>query len=359
MQSNTIDIRLIEALVAQIFSRSVPSHVERVEEGVSTYVYKIYRGNEIFYLRVLPEANASFAPEAYVHAMLRARNVKVPEVVYFEHYNEALQRSVMVTTAIKGKHIGHYPVNEVPRSTLVEAGRDLAVINSISVQGFGWIKRDSSKVTALEAELPTYRAFVFEYLEEDLAFLSEHVLSTREIKAIWEIIDRFGDWLDIEQALLAHGDFDATHIYQEHGHYTGIIDFGEIRGGDSFYDLGHFQMHDTAGELLYGRLPHSPGRDKSSPTARGIASLASPEGFASGIMHDGETLSTRMLPYLLKGYREVVHLPPDYEQRIYFSSLLIAIRTLARSIKKRAIDFRSHSGFASIKHDIEVLHGSQ
>ncbi len=232
MQSNIIDIRLIEALVAQVFPCTVHSRVERAEEGVSTYVYRLYRGNEVFYLRVLPEVNASFAPEVYVHEMLRAKDVKVPEVVYFEHYNEVVQRSVMVTTAIKGKHIGHYHVNEVPRSTLVEAGRDLAVINSVPVRHFGWIKRDSSKVTALEAELPTYRAFVFEQLEEDLAFLGRLVLSTGEIKAIREIIDRCYAWLDVEKAWLAHGDFDATHIYQEHGRYTGIIDFGEIRGGD-------------------------------------------------------------------------------------------------------------------------------
>jgi len=317
MQSNTRDICLIEALVARIFSRPVPLQVERVDEGVSTYVYRINRGNEVFYLRVLPEANASFAPEVHVHELLRAKNVKVPEIVYFEHYNESLQRSIMVTGEIKGKHIGCYPANEVPRNILVEAGRDLAVINSISVQGFGWIKRDSSKVTALEAELPTYRAFVFEYLQEDLAFLSERVLSTREINAIWGIIDCCDAWLDEEQALLVHGDFDATHIYQEHGSYSGIIDFGEIRGGDPFYDLGHFQVH------------------------------------------DGETLPDRVLPYLLEGYREVVQLPEDFERRIYFSSLLIAIRTLARSMKKRGIDFRGHAGFRSIKHSIEVLHGSK
>ena len=318
MHSNTIDIRLIEALVTRVFPCTVPSHVERVEEGVSTYVYRINRGNELFYLRVLPEVNASFAPEVYVHEMLRAKDVKVPEVVYFEHYNEAVQRSVMVTTAIKGKHIGHYPVNEVSRNTLVEAGQDLAVINSVPVKHFGWIRRDSSKVTALEAELPTYRTFIIEQMEEDLAFLGEHVLNTREIKAIREIIDRCDAWLDVEKAWLAHGDFDATHIYQEHGCYTGIIDFGEIRGGDPFYDLGHFQVH------------------------------------------DGETLPARVLPYLLEGYKEVVQLPPDYEQRIYFSSLLIAIRTLARSMKKRAIDFRGHAGFWSIKHDIEVLqHGGK
>lgn len=45
-----------------------------------------------------------------------------------------------------------------------------------------------------------------------------------------------------EQGYLAHGDFDTTHIYQDNGRYTGIIDFGEIRGADRWYDLGYFHM---------------------------------------------------------------------------------------------------------------------
>ena len=33
------------------------------------------------------------------------------------------------------------------------------------------------------------------------------------------------------QAYLAHGDFDATHIWlDDQGRYAGIIDFGEMRG---------------------------------------------------------------------------------------------------------------------------------
>jgi len=317
MQNDTLDLRLIQALVTQIFPRTIQPSVERVEEGVSTHVYRIYRGNEVFYLRVLPEVGASFAPEARVHTFLQEKNVKVPKIIYFEHYNEMLQRSIMITTEIKGRPIGHYPVNEATRNVLVEAGRDLAVINSLRVEKFGWIRRDSSEAIALEAEFPTYRAFVFEHLEEDLALLGGQVLNMREIMAIRQIIDRCDTWLDREQAWLAHGDFDMTHIYQENGRYTGIIDFGEIRGADPFYDLGHFRMY------------------------------------------DGETFPARVFPHLLEGYRDVAQLPTDYEQRVYFSSLLIAIRVLARSLRRHSINFRNHPAFASIQRDIEVLHGNK
>ena len=46
-----------------------------VEEGVSTYVYRIQYANEIFHLRVLPEIGASFASVVIVHQNLRVVKV--------------------------------------------------------------------------------------------------------------------------------------------------------------------------------------------------------------------------------------------------------------------------------------------
>lgn len=283
----------IEALARRIFPGPARVAVERVAEGVSTHVYRVRRGGEVFYLRVLPEAGASFAPEVRVHALLRERGVSVPEVVYFEHRNEALQRSVMVTTAIAGDHVGRRPVDDDTGRILVAAGRDLAVINSIPVAGFGWIERDRGPVAHLRAEHPTHRAFVLEHFEEDLALLGEQALKGREIAAIREIVARWDGWLDVAGARLAHGDFDATHIFQHGGRYSGIIDFGEIRGGDPCYDLGHFRLH------------------------------------------DGETLPIPVLSQLLAGYREAAPLPPDCERRIALSSLLIGIRALARGLRRQ------------------------
>jgi hypothetical protein len=50
--------------------------------------------------RVLPEARASFAPEAAVHRFLLDRGVSVPAVVHYAHYNEVLGCSVMMTGEI-------------------------------------------------------------------------------------------------------------------------------------------------------------------------------------------------------------------------------------------------------------------
>lgn len=159
LRTNSNDVNAIKDLAARIFPRTAPLTVERVTEGVSTRVYRICRAGETFYLRVLPEVGASFAPEAYVHALLRARGVKVPEVIYVERYNDALERSVMVTTAIAGRHIGHCRDIAGMWRTLIAAGRDLAIINSVPVDGFGWIARGSFDGAWLEAEFPSYRGF--------------------------------------------------------------------------------------------------------------------------------------------------------------------------------------------------------
>lgn len=311
MSFKSVDGQLEHAkqLCTHIFPPAGAATLERVHEGVSTYVYRVVWKHEVFYLRVLPEQDASFAPEALVHRLLRERGLHVPEVVYFEHYNPALQHSVMVTTEIKGRAIGYGVDPIVVKDVLVAAGRELAIINSVNVEHFGWIRRDNAEVSQLRAELPTYRAFIQRDVLEYLVLLGErNVLSLEEADAIQAILTRCDAYLDVDQAYLAHGDFDATHIYHQDGRYTGIIDFGEIRGADALYDLAHFKLNNAD-----------------------------------------------LLPYLLVGYRDVTPLPVDYEQRIRFGSLLIGLRRFGRRVMRRPEGYQSDPDLRSIQEDMRAL----
>src|SRR5215469_12778632 len=91
--------RLIQNVVTAILGAALV--VESMAEGVSTYVYRLRRGAEVFYLRVLPEEGATFAPEVEAHTILFRQGVQVPEVLYWEDHNSAIGRSVMITTEIK------------------------------------------------------------------------------------------------------------------------------------------------------------------------------------------------------------------------------------------------------------------
>ncbi len=303
----------IRQIAACIFPPTQPLTIEQVPEGVSTFVYRIARDEECFYLRVLPEAGASFAPEVGVHELLRARGVSVPVVVHFEHRNAALQRSVMVTTAIPGHPLARSDLDRYTPAILHRAGQDLAIINSLPVSGFGWIERDHDDITRLTAPHLTFRSFRLEHHTADLALLAATLLDTAECMAIERILDRAEPWPTADQAYLAHGDLDTTHIYRHQGTYGGIIDFGELRGADPWYDLGHFHLH------------------------------------------DGEHLPSRLLPQLLAGYRSVTPLPGDAELRIAFASLLIAIRALARVRARHATHPLISHCLPALRRDIAFL----
>jgi aminoglycoside phosphotransferase (APT) family kinase protein len=269
--------------------------VERVQSGVSTAVYRIDPidgGSAPLYLRVLPEPGASFASEVHVHSVLWSQQLHVPEVLHYEPCNSSLQRSIMLTTAILGQPLGDglRPL-DLPRPHLQQvvqqAGREIAMINRLHVDGFGWIRRDAARVAQLQAEHPHCAAWLAEEWEEPLAALRQHnILSPHELHALdgWlaEAQQRFGP-----PAVLAHGDFDATHIFHQAGCYTGIIDFGEIRGAYEGYDLGHFWIEQQD-----------------------------------------------LLPFLLAGYTEVTPLPPDHQRIIVLTGLLVAARRVGRRAAK-------------------------
>ncbi|HET7094268.1 MAG TPA: aminoglycoside phosphotransferase family protein [Thermomicrobiales bacterium] len=291
-----------EALLA-IANRLLPGvgrlNLERTAAGGSTPVYRIRRGGIVRYLRLAELPEASLAPEALAHRLLRERGVRVPEVVHFEPFDERLQRSLMATTEIPGRPLAEHRHGVDVAAVAKAAGRDLAIINGLAVDGFGWIRRDGPEGAPLAAELSTLRAFALGDVDADIAALSV-ALATDEMPAIRGAIAGHEPLLGADRAVLAHGDFDATHIYHRNGEYSGIIDFGEIRGADPFYDLGH------------------------------------------AALHDGETIAEPLLPHLLAGYGEIAPLPPNHERRIHLWSLLIGIRSLARAARRPRSAYQVH-----------------
>ncbi|MEZ4616734.1 MAG: phosphotransferase [Caldilineaceae bacterium] len=152
-------------------------------------------------------------------------------MLYFAHYHAPLGRSVMVTTEIPGQALGYGERHPQHKLILRDAGRDLAQTGRINVVGFGWIDRSAAEVDMLRAEHASFAAWIEPEMAQACATLRRAALLTNpdlnNVRALTGmLIDMVGD----KQAVLAHGDFDGTHIYQQAGVYSGIIDFGEIRG---------------------------------------------------------------------------------------------------------------------------------
>jgi len=241
--------------VHHIFPGTAPLAVERVTQGGSTWVYRVRRHDGTLYLRILPEAEDSFSPEVFIHRRLHALGVHVPEVVYFEHRNALVGHSIMVTTEIAGTAVGYNQDRSSRRRVLVEAGAELAISTSVSVDGFGWVRRDSEPVDRLQGNHASCAAWLRQDTEPAIAALQQASIVRKEDAqalhdALRQAITLFAD----QPAHLAHGDFDPTHIFHDHGTYTGIIDWGELRGTPRWYDVGHFAIEnaDLLPELLDG-----------------------------------------------------------------------------------------------------------
>ena len=290
------NIQRVETVVRRLFP-APDTQLERVWSGISTYVYRIRSQGQTCYMRILPDEEASFAPEVAVLTRLRQQNINVPEVIYFEKYNSLLGKSIMIEAELKGQALSRtsFP-REVDERVVVEAGRDLARINSLLVEGFGWIQPEQPDAACLRARWPTYRDFALEYREADLIYLRKHVLKPRESARLERVLACYDSWLDIEQGYLAHGDFDSTHIFQHRGRYSGIIDFGEVRGASRWYDLAHFRIRDGA------RPPF------------------------------------QLFHALERGYTEITPLPANYEPLLRFTSTIINLRALSRAFQTRPPD---------------------
>ena len=301
------------ALIGEVCAPILDGHddtlrVERMTEGVSTWVYRVTRRNDMFYVRVLPEEGASFAPEAWVHRTLLARGARVPGLVHWEHLHPRLGRSLMVTTAIQGRPVVPNVEARGARDVLWAAGRDLAIANGLSVDGWGWVVREPD-VEGLSAPFRSARAWLESEREVHLALLRKHdVFSSAVLADIYAVTAAYQHMFDDDQPCLAHGDFDPSHIFAHDGAYTGIIDWGELRGAQPFYDLGHFAMENTP-----------------------------------------------LLPLVLAGYAETTPLPPDIRQRIHLTSLLIAVERLGGGVLKRP-EHTPHAPYvAAVHHAVAAL----
>ena len=282
--------------------------VEHVEDGVSTDVFRIRKGRESFYFRVAPQGE-NFSPEIIAHELLLKKGVIIPRVLHFEDFNEELGRSFMVVSEIKGIPLRACKNVEQSRRIAEKAGEQLALINSIPIKGFGWIDRGKKNVREIEATGDDYHDFILENLAGMLGSLvKQGIIAEGLSKNISLVVSKNEHCFDYEQAYLAHGDFDASHIYQQEGKYTGIIDFGDIRATSPYHDLAHF-----------------------------------------------ETYTEELFEYLLKGYRSVRRLPEDYVHRISLEGLVFAVGKLWWTAKNRPHKLKGHGAIKYIDKSLRRL----
>jgi Ser/Thr protein kinase RdoA (MazF antagonist) len=260
--------------------------VARTPAGVAAQVYRVQAAGRVLYARIAEEDHEDLSVDAALLEHLRGEGLHVPPVVHVEPFDQALGRSVLIMDEIPGAPLAHCRDQGAARRVARAAGRELAVLNGVRVRGFGWIRR-RPPVWPLRATSQDYAEFVASYLPDPWPGSLAALFSASELDRLWSLVD--GERRrEVGSAWLAHGDFDTTPIFHVEGRYSGLIDFGEIRGTEPLFDLGHF------------------------------------------LLHDRERTPIPLADDLLAGYGEVVALPAGHEELVRRSALLGGLRQLAR-----------------------------
>jgi len=259
--------------------------VSRTPAGVATQVYRVQAARRVLYVRIAEEGHEDLSVDAALLEHLRDLGLRVPRVVHVEPFEEALGRSVLVVGEIAGEPLARCQDERAARRVARAAGRELAVLNGVGVQGFGWVRRQPP-AWPLRATSRTYAEFVTSYLPDPWPGPLGALFTVTELERLWALVDSERS-RDLGSAALAHGDFDTTHILQVDGEYTGLIDFGEIRGTEPLFDVGHFHLWE------HERPP------------------------------------VPLLDDLLAGYGEVDPLPAGHQELVRRSATLLGLRQLA------------------------------
>jgi Ser/Thr protein kinase RdoA (MazF antagonist) len=278
------DLRALHAMLRPVLGPEL--RVARTPAGVASQVYRVQASGQVVYVRIAEGEDEDLSVDAALLKHLRALGLRVPQVVHVEPFNQALGRSVLIVDEIAGEPLAGCRDQHATRRIAHAAGRDLALLNSVDLQGFGWIQR-KPPVWPLRATSRTYAEFVTSDLPDPWPGPLGRLFTVAELERLWALVDSECHH-DLTGGTLALGDFDTTAIFQIDGDYSGLIDFGEIRGTEPLFDLGHFYLW----EHQRSPLP--------------------------------------LWEELVAGYGEVAALPTGYQELVGRSATLLGLRQLAR-----------------------------
>ncbi len=217
--------------------------VEPTSGGVSTDVYKLIKNSTVFYIR-FSKPNQNVSTEVLAHNLMLRKGVKVPKVIVFEDFNKQINRSYMITSEIKGIRAKKCKKNL--KKIIYEAGKQIALVNTIVVDGFGDFDVSKYNTTKLIGTSSAYDVFDMNRIENMLKdLLVQNIIDKPVVKKSLNYIKKNKNLIVCKQAHLAHGDFDLGHVFAYQGKYSGIIDFGDIRAVSLYRDLTHFYIYNN------------------------------------------------------------------------------------------------------------------
>jgi len=152
-----VDQRALQAMLRRVLGPELT--VARTPAGVTTQVYRVHAAGRVLYVRIAEDDDEDLSVDAALLEHLGGLGLRVPQVVHVEPFDQALGRSVLLTVEVAGEPLARCRDERATRRVARAAGRELAVLNGVGVQGFGWVQRQPP-AWPLRATSSTYAEFV-------------------------------------------------------------------------------------------------------------------------------------------------------------------------------------------------------
>lgn len=281
---------------------------ENVLKGNVNIVRKVRIDGNVYVVRLHPRGvkNGYFAVEAAALKKAAEKGLPVPDVLEIHEATTEKDMDFVLMTASSGitmeLAIQQHP--ETEDDLLNQAGKLLAAVHEIEVEGFGFF---NNKIAKQEQKLvglhDSYRQFVACGLEENIDRLVSFNTIDTETADLFRHTFSSLSYEPIHGPRLVHNDYADWNILVNDGQISAVLDWDECHAGDPIADLACWSTFFTMDRYAQ----------------------------------------------FLNGYTSVTTLPDDYEQRFHYYRLRYTISKMALRVKRSLVD---DSQF--IKDKIEV-----
>ena len=239
------------------------NQVERLAGSVGNQDFMLFTGVGDFVLKA--SSQQDLAVEAWACQRVARAGVVVPEIIGLEVQRLSLPLPFLLMRRLSGTAV------EESSAALVAAGRQLAIVHSLQLDGYGGLVIDGSEASGSSV---SWAAFLAELTSGLPDLVTGRVLPEPLAAAASTTVRQLTNELSFAgPSVLLHGDLKLAHIFATSADHVGLIDWGDASAGDPRLDLGRMSM-------------------------------AGPTAFASFLSGYGMT-STAELDRILAGYRLV------------------------------------------------------
>lgn len=236
----TIDIRVVAAAGESLLGRRV-DRVEQLSGSVGNQDFMFYTDLGDFVLKA--SAQQDLAVEAWACQRVARAGVVVPEIIALETEPLSLPLPFLVMRRLPGR-----PVDE-SSPALVAAGRQLAVVHSLRLDGYGGLAIRGSEASGRSG---TWAGFLTELTAGLEGLVTSRVLSEPLAEVAWAVLRTSADAVRFDgPGVLLHGDLKLAHIFATSTEDVGLIDWGDACVGDPRLDLARMSM---AGPAAFARF---------------------------------------------------------------------------------------------------------